>query len=227
MDFSNRQVFETEDGSSSLRLREADEQYHSFHGACQESLHIYIQNGLQYRNDGSDIAILECGFGTGLNAALTFQYAGSRNIRYDAVEAYPLTLEEVKTLNYASAVKDFHTETHLRMHLAVNQSIVPLSSSFLFKKTIEKLENISFESESYDVVYYDMFNPDLQPELWTESIFEKIFQTMRPGGILVTYCAKGRVKRALKSVGFDVESLPGPAGKREITRAHKPSAISN
>lgn len=218
IDFTRRKIFGTDDGSSSLKLQDVDEQYHSVHGAVQESLHIYIENGLHHWTGGPDIAVLECGFGTGLNAALTFMHAQKRNIAYDTVEAYPLSSQEVQQLNYPSVIEGFPEMEFHRMHEAKNGEKQLLSPSFAFRKFISGLENMSFSDCLYDVVYFDMFNPDIQPELWTEDIFLKIYRAMKPGGILLTYCAKGSVKRALKASGFAIESIPGPPGKREITR---------
>lgn len=218
IDFSKRDVFETEDGSCSLRLQEADEQYHSVHGALNESKHIYIQNGL-LNCQLSEIHILELGFGTGLNAILTFLCHHQQSVYYDAVEAYPLTMYEVNKLNYPDLWNDFPNQVFTQMHLSQSGNEVHLCNGFTFRKWIEKIENLQLPSKCYDLVYFDMFNPNLQPELWTEEIFAKIYLAMKDNACLLTYCAKGSVKRALKKVGFEVESLPGPVGKREITRA--------
>lgn len=220
IDFSKRDVFETEDGSCSLRLREANEQYHSVHGAINESKHIYIQNGLM--NCHLPIVhVLELGFGTGLNAILTFLCHRQQSVCYDAVEAYPLTMCEVEKLNYPALWNDFPKEIFTMMHTVQSGNRINLNNHFIFRKWIGKIEDVALPSQYYNLVYFDMFNPDLQPELWTEEIFAKIYLAMKENASLLTYCAKGSVKRALKKVGFQVESLPGPVGKREITRATK------
>lgn len=221
MDFFKREVFETEDGTSSLRLADAEEQFHSLHGAVSESMHIYITAGLKACNSSS-VNILEAGFGTGLNAVLTLMNGEHfKDIHYDTVEKYPLSLDEVAKLNYENVLSDFPSESYLKMHTLQSGETYSMASNFHFQKHIQDFGNVVLPSLYYDVVYFDMFNPDLQPELWTEEVFAKVYASMKNDAILVTYCAKGRVKRALKSVGFELEALPGPVGKREITRAKK------
>ncbi len=217
--FDKRQVFATDDGSASLKLADVDEQYHSVHGAWNESMHIYIQNGLRQCLQLPQISILECGLGTGLNAILTYMEQFTPPIRYDTVEAYPLSMEEVGQLNYAARTSDFPFDIYEKMHQAHDRQSVLLRPDFQFRKTLCKLEDCQLENGIYDLVYYDMFNPAVQPELWTEENFVKIRKAMKPGAKLLTYCAKGSVKRALRAAGFSLEALPGPVGKREITRA--------
>lgn len=217
--FEKRQVFATEDGSTSLKLADVDEQYHSVHGAWNESTHIYIHNGLRQCLQLPQISILECGFGTGLNAILTYLNTAGIPVRYDTVEAYPLSMEEVRQLNFAAQVTDFPSDIYKTMHQAESGKSVQLQEGFQFTKTLCKLEDCRLENGIYDLVYYDMFNPAVQPELWTEENFVKLRKAMKPGAKLLTYCAKGSVKRALRAAGFSLEALPGPVGKREITRA--------
>ena len=222
VDFYKREVISTEDGSTSLKLRDADEQYHSLHGALNESLHIYINSGLHYLAEKREIKIFEAGFGTGLNDILTYMESTlTTPVFYDSVEAYPLEYEEIKKLNFSEIIKEFPSDVFEMMHHTESGIPSRISPNFVFTRFLQPLETLKLSFSNYDLVYFDMFNPDLQPELWTEEIFTKLFSAMKTGGVLITYCAKGRVKRALKSVGFQVESLPGPAGKREITRALK------
>jgi len=221
VNFLHREVFVTEDGSTTFKLQDATEQFHSIHGAINESLHIYIQQGLQYRSLLPNITLLEVGFGTGLNAILTFIHAAHQSIRYDAIENYPLSTKEVAQLNYSQLLPNFPTKVFETMHLAKSSQAIMLTDSFQFRKILKKIEDIELSKNYYDLVYYDMFNPDLQPELWSENIFSKIYSAIKPNGFLITYCAKGCVKRTLKNVGFSLEALPGPASKREITRATK------
>lgn len=222
VDFYKREVISTEDGSTSLKLRDADEQYHSLHGALNESLYIYINSGLHYLAKNREIRIFEAGFGTGLNAILTYMDSSfTCPVIYDSVELYPLECEEIKKLNFNEIIKGFPSDVFEMMHHAESGIPSRISPNFVFTRFLQPLEVLKLPFSHYDLVYFDMFNPDLQPELWTEEIFTKLFSAMKTGGVLVTYCAKGRVKRALKSVGFQVESLPGPVRKREITRALK------
>ena len=216
---AQREIFLTEDGSSTLKLLNFNEQFHSIHGALTESQHIYIGAGFKKLAHLSEIKILEIGFGTGLNAILTFQENKSQIIHYHAIEAYPLTPDEVQKLNYHRFLSEEEQNCFLKMHQ--NQQAINIHHHFHFKKEIAKIEDLLLPVNEYDLVYFDAFSPETQPELWSETIFNKLALSMKAGGILVTYCAKGSVKRALKQAGFSVEGLPGPPGKREITRALK------
>lgn len=220
-DFFNRQIIETEDGSSSIKLGDFDEQFHSIHGAISESEHIFIRSGLAQFPADARLNILEIGFGTGLNALLTLHHRSGRRISYHTVEAYPLDYQEVSALNYVDKIDESLRAAFLRMHAAGDGEIVELASGFSFQKRLCRLQDADFQADTYDLVYFDAFSPNTQPELWSASIFAKMWLSMRVGGILVTYCAKGSVKRAFRSVGFVVEGLPGPVGKREITRCVK------
>lgn len=215
-----RIIIETEDGSSTLKLLQFDEQYHSIHGALNESMHIFIHSGLE-KIDTNPIHILEVGFGTGLNALLTYYYHHNRKIKYCGIEAYPLTDEEIDKLNYVQQINPDLKEVFHQLHHCQNNETIDITNEFSFTKKIMKVENYAFEKDYYDLVYYDAFSPNTQPELWNVELFEKIYYGMKKGGILITYCAKGSVKRAMKSAGFDVIGLPGPIGKREITQCIK------
>lgn len=221
-----REIRITEDGSTTLELMGRNEHFHSTHGAIQESMHIFIQNGLlQKAKEKGDIRIFEMGFGTGLNALLTLIESAKNNliIDYLTVEAYPVEKELVNQLNYSEHLKLEKEEKAFfqRLHTSSWNQKIEISATFHFEKQKIKLEEISLEDETFDLVYFDAFNPDLQPELWTEEIFRKIYLAMKLGGILMTYSAKGKVKRALKAAGFVLKALPGPIGKREITQAIK------
>jgi tRNA U34 5-methylaminomethyl-2-thiouridine-forming methyltransferase MnmC len=215
----------TADGSHSLYLDHLKEHYHSHHGAIQESVHVYINAGLRHllEKKPSEINCLEVGFGTGLNALLTLIEAAKNTtkIHYHTLEPYPLALKLVNSLNYLTQLQatDFSPQFET-MHQSLINEEQRLHQNFLFKKTNEKVENIRF-IKNYDLVYFDAFAPSVQPELWAISVFEKIFAALSNDACLVTYCAKGAVKRNLKQVGFAIESLPGPKGKREIIRAVK------
>lgn len=218
--FLKRTPFITEDGSSSLRLDELPEHYHSMHGAYRESMHIYIKSGLHFFPDFAVIKILEMGFGTGLNAALTLCNKSNRLIDYNTIEAYPLTLQEVGLLNYNSYLDNKYYSDFLRMHSVKSGEKICIEKVFGFTKNINTLEHTELE-DGYQLVYYDAFGPEIQPELWTAEVFGKLHASMASNSVLVTYCAKGSVKRAMKAAGFELESLEGPPGKREITRCFK------
>ena len=229
-------LIQTADGSSSLYHTGLDETYHSRHGAIAESKHVFIDQGLKHRltQDNTDqLSVLEMGFGTGLNALLTLlflqnmtqeqqefgQERRSLSINYDSLEAFPLTPNHYKTLAYA---KQLHCKESLflNLHEAPWDFPTEITSGFtLFKK------NMRFEDfvadQAYDLVYYDAFGARVQPELWEIDRFSALYKALRRGGIFVTYAAKGSVRRALNEVGFQVERLPGPPGKREMLRATK------
>lgn len=212
----------TGDGSDSLYNEKFDQHYHSLHGALQESMHVFINAGLKYKQTThTDISILEIGFGTGLNTLLTLQEAPSSKINYTAIEKFPLSADIIEQLNYASVINNINSkESFRKIHAASWNAVHSINDLFLFKKVELDFENIDFNSE-FDIIYYDAFAPNAQPELWTIAIFTKMYNALKSNGILVTYCAKGEVKRNLKAVGFEIEALPGPIGKREMTRAHK------
>jgi len=213
----------TEDGSHTLFVPGLNETYHSSHGAIQESLHVFIGAGLRYLNN-KEISVLEIGFGTGLNAFLTLLEANRTEtiINYTSLEAFPLEMGLVRQLNYTSELKlkDSVGELFNKLHEVEWEGGQFITNEFELKKLKIKLDNFN-TSEKYDVIYFDAFAPQIQPEMWTVSVFEKMYQCLNNKGILVTYCAKGVVKRGLKEVGFKIESIPGPPGKREMTRAHK------
>lgn len=220
-----REIFSTQDGSHSLYSHQFRDTYHSRYGAIQESRHVFIQAGLFYKLPCvKTLHILEMGFGTGLNAYLTLLESDSRDVRilYDTIEAYPISLEEAKQLNYPVLLAAPHTEAVFgQMHSLGWGEQHQLSAQFTFRKWQEDL--LSFDlPESVDLIYFDAFSPETQPELWEPPVWKKLYTALNPDGILVTYCAKGIVKRHLRDAGFKVESLPGPPGKREMTRAIKP-----
>jgi len=211
----------TEDGSHTLYLENLDETYHSKHGAIQEAMHVFIDAGLKYFKQ-SKLNILEVGFGTGLNAFLTLQESNDSTINYTSLEAFPLKKEIVNQLNYKSELKlnAVGIEQFEKLHHVEWGSYQEISAKFNLNKV--KVELAHYQtSEKFDIIYFDAFGPRVQPEMWEKSIFEKMQSLLSDGGILVTYCAKGSVKRTLKELGFEVEPLPGPPGKREMTRARK------
>lgn len=215
----------TADGSSSLALSGHNEQYHSVHGAVQESKIVYLNNGFNYFNK-QDITILEIGFGTGLNCLLTFieneKLIDPKNIHYTALEPYPIAPEIIQQLNYSQLFSNVKTaQFYHQIHQTLNDELITINTHFEFIKKNTPIQEYEGIYQQFDLVYFDAFGPAIQPEMWTKTIFEKIFAITKQGGILVTYCAKGEVKRNLKAAGFSVEGLPGPPGKREVTRAFK------
>ena len=210
----------TNDGSPTLYVERFDEHYHSIHGSLQESLHVFIQAGLEYKaKQQQSISIFEMGFGTGLNALLTLNYAQQHNVfvDYHAIELYPLTVESINKL---VQFPNFHHPNFLELHQIKSNKMLNIGENFRFTKYLQDINDYK-PSQLFDLIYYDAFAPSAQDELWTVEMFQKMYDMLDDGGCLVTYCAKGIVKRTLKSVGFNIESLPGPIGKREMTRAIK------
>ncbi len=219
-----RTLFKTGDGSYTLQIAEWDEQYHSKHGAIAEALHVFIKEGFRHwlaENNSSEIAILEIGFGTGLNAFLTLLEAekSSSNVAYTGVEAFPLELDEIRTLNYAPLLSTSE-EKFLQLHHAPWEENTPISEIFQLTKQKRFFTEITAKS-AYNLIYFDAFGIRVQPELWTEAIFEIMYNSLKPKGVLVTYAANGNARRAMQAVGFKVERLPGPPGKKEMLRATK------
>lgn len=218
-----RDIQLTDDGSTTIVLPEKGITYHNTSGAIGESLHVFIDAGLQYiltTENLKKIAIFEMGFGTGLNALLTWQYAQHQQLKinYTAVELYPLTTEEITKLNYAEQLQ-MPTE-FIQIHQSTWKEMVVLDTNFTLYKSNQSLLHFS-TTQQYNLIYYDAFAPDNQPELWTKYVFEKLYNMLLPNGILVTYCSKGDVKRTLKSVGFVVERLKGFANKWHMLRGNK------
>lgn len=224
-----RTIIKTADGSHSLYVEELNEHYHSVHGAIQESKHVFIQAGLmefiQHKAITDPLNILEIGLGTGLNALLTLIESDRFNlsIHYTAIEAYPLEKRLTEQLNYIELINAHDYRAFFeQIHCCEWNRFIKLTDRFDLYKMHTALENAVLES-TFHLVYFDAFGPRIQPEMWTEEVLKKMFTVIKPGGCIVTYCAKGKVKRILKKVGFIVEALPGPPGKREMVRAWKQS----
>lgn len=229
------QLETTEDGSLTLYTPRFGEHYHSTHGAVQESAHIYLGLGLRQRleewteAEGAALRCFEVGFGTGLNALLSWMEAERRHrlIHYYSIERYPIPAKLYRQLHYelstadalstAGGAEDSHSAL-MRLHEAAWDEDVTLSRYFVLHKISGDLNTLPFPS-ALDLVYYDAFSPESQPELWHEELFAQLRRCCRPGAILTTYCAKGEVRRRLERSGFSVERLPGPPGKREVLRA--------
>ena len=211
----------TEDGSHTLFVPAIDECYHSTHGAVQESKHIFIEAALKQCTK-TKIRVLEIGFGTGLNAFLTMIEAerSDKKIHYTSLEKYPVEVGKALQLNYPEAFPAVSRESFELLHTSVWGEEVQIGSNFWLTKIEADFTQFNF-NEMFDVVYFDAFSPEKQPEMWSVELFEKIFIQCNPGAALTTYCAKGVVRRAMQSAGFQVERLPGPPGKRQILRSTK------
>jgi len=210
----------TADGSHTLFLPHINESYHSMFGAITESIHVFIKEGFEYLKDYKNITILEVGFGTGLNALLTMLAAEAVNISitYHAVEYFPISPDLAHRLNYPSLLTAGDPKGFLKMlHDAPWNDTVSLTQTFALHKIREDFTSFN-PGFTYDLIYYDAFAPDKQPEMWRKDIFERLFKHLNAGGVLTTYCVKGEVKRMLKEAGFTIEKLPGPPGKREMLR---------
>lgn len=215
-------IEQTADGSYTLYVPELDEHYHSVKGALTESQHIFINMGLKHSSVSSP-RILEIGLGTGLNCFLTLLNAeeNKRHIHYTSIERFPLDMDVIQKLDYPSIIGRGHNADYLAIHQAPWEEDTKLSPWFTLHKVEGDFTNYTFE-KGYDIIYFDAFAPEKQPEMWEQSLFNSLYQILNEGGILTTYCAKGIVRRMLQSAGFIVERLAGPpGGKREILRATK------
>ena len=211
-----QEIVETKDGFHTLFVPELNEWYHSLHGAFHEAMHVYISNGMQ-RVTFDHIDILEVGFGTGLNAYLTLSnLPKEKSLRYISLEAFPISDPLVQDLNYAQKLED--PQLFNWLHSIDWGCWYSQNKSAEIYKFQTKLQDTNF-SQAFDVIYFDAFAPEKQPEMWEESVLNQLYKALKPGGFLVTYCAKGVIKRRFKSCGFQVETLQGPPGKREMILA--------
>lgn len=210
----------TEDGSHTLLHPVLNDSYHSLRGAVGESRHVFIENGLK-QSGKRRVKIFEMGFGTGLNALLTLEEAVSSglNVEYHAIELYPVDPEIARTLNYADKNSSLY-EYFMKIHYSPWGKKTIINDNFTLTKYNIPLAEMKFDT-TFDIIYFDAFSPDTQPDLWTTEIFSEIYRHTSTGGILVTYSAKGSVKRALRDAGFEVHRLPGALGKRHMVRAIK------
>lgn len=218
-----REIQITSDGSTTIHLPDWDENYHSKHGAIQEAKHVFIKNGLALFENQPTVNILEIGFGTGLNSFITYLESkkNQQRIYYVGVEAYPLSKDEVSAMNYArelNAIEDF--SVYEMMHSCTWEENWKLSDFFYLTKRKQFFETIDDQS-AFDLIYFDAFGYRVQPELWSVAVFSNMFAALKENGILVTYAARGVVKRNMIEAGFTVEKLQGPPGKREMFRARK------
>ncbi|WP_293873439.1 tRNA (5-methylaminomethyl-2-thiouridine)(34)-methyltransferase MnmD [Flavobacterium sp.] len=216
-----REIIKTNDGSTTIYLPEHNESYHSKHGAIQEAYHVFIKNGLSLF-EAESIAILEIGFGTGLNAFITFVEAKKVNqtITYTALEAYPIVLEEALQMNYAAEIDSDQTDLYQQLHECTWEHENTLSDNFKLTKRKQFFQDIKDEN-AFDLIYFDVFGFRVQPELWSDEIFESMFKALKPKGVLVTYACRTTIIKSMLSAGFSVEKLSGAPGKREMLRATK------
>ncbi|HEX5171651.1 MAG TPA: tRNA (5-methylaminomethyl-2-thiouridine)(34)-methyltransferase MnmD [Cyclobacteriaceae bacterium] len=222
---SDIEVIVTSDGSNSIFNSLLNETYHSRHGAIQESLHVFIRSGLEHfiRERGKEeIRILEVGLGTGLNALLTLKHVVNtkQQIYYFALEPYPLDSEILKQLNYSGDSGDVQMYFN-KLYEAAWEVDQEIALTFKLHKTKTFLQKAELPKNRFDVIYFDAFAPNKQPEMWEMEVLRKVTEAMTPGAVLVTYCARGQFKRDLQSLNLKVETLPGPPGKKEMVRASK------
>lgn len=232
-----RHIITTADGSKTIQIEDWDEQYHSIHGAIQEANHVYMKHGLLFYletkgysrletslAEGTErLCILEIGFGTGLNSFLTLLEAEHYpvNIEYVGIEAFPISIEEMQALNYVEELKvSDRAMLFNQLHTSAWEEAVLLTPQFTLHKQQKFFKDITAKNQ-FDLIYFDAFGARVQPELWTAEIFKIMYDALKPEGVLVTYAAKGSVRRAMLEVGFSIEKLPGPPGKREMLRATK------
>ena len=220
----NLKIIATGDGTHTLLNSRLNETYHSTRGAVTESVYVFIESGLTHflsrTPSAESVRVFEMGFGTGLNAYLTFQFAEKKKVavEYHSIEAFPISREVAGQLNYF-AENPIHQEQFRHFHALPWNEAHRLSTYFSIKKILGRIEEQITAPACYDVVYYDAFAPSKQAEVWSIEILNKVVSSLAPGGIFVTYCARGQLKRDLKNLGCQVETLPGPPGKKEMVRA--------
>lgn len=223
-------IITTGDGSHTLYNEQLNETYHSSHGALAESLHVFIRSGLEARwaQGLEQLSLLEVGFGTGLNAMLTLQAVleqPGKQVHYTTLEPFPLQPETVAQLNYRELFPEPIRPYFDALHAAPWNQDVDIAPGFVLHKVLGTLQEAPIPAGSIDLVYFDAFAPNKQPEVWEIENLQKCFEACKPGGLLVTYCANGQFKRNLKAAGFTVEPWPGPPMKREMTRGWSPQPI--
>lgn len=227
---SKVEVRTTADGSPTLYVPALNEHYHSQHGAAQESRHVFIAAGLRPLLDAGlgqpglpPLRLLEVGLGTGLNALLTLQeaQAAAAAVAYDGYETYPLPAEAVAALTPQWAALPALHQAFAQLHAAAWDEALALAPGFSLTKLLAPVQVSELPASFYNLFYFDAFAPEKQPELWTEAVFQQLYAAAAPGAMLVSYCAQGQFRRNLRAAGWLTEKLPGPPGKREMTRARK------
>lgn len=220
-----RKIIVTSDGSHSLEVEDWGETYHSIHGAIQESSHVYIEQGLMQFIQQDEVKILEFGLGTGLNAFLTMAHLIPRQKKlvYHAIEAFPLTQEEYRVLTFPALLPQFEEgkDIFTALHETTWNEELPLHQQVVLQKMNTTFEDVVVKTNYFDLVYFDVFGYQYQPHLWSEDIFKKAYNSLRVGGMLVTYACRTVIKKNMIAAGFTLEIVPGPPGKREMTLAYK------
>ena len=218
-----REIIVTKDGSTTIYFPDINETYHSKFGAILESNHVFIDMGLKLFSDKAEVAILELGFGTGLNALLTIieSAKNKQNILYTGVDAYPVALTEILQLNFVSELNNqVDQKLFDKMHNSNWGEQIKLTDHFYLTKKEQFFQQID-DQNAFDLIYFDAFGYRIEPELWSKTIFEKMYRALKPNGVLVTYACRSSIKLDMISIGFKVEKLPGAPGKREMLRASK------
>ncbi len=218
-------ILTTEDNSHTVFSQHFGAQYHSRHGAIEESMHVFISAGLFkfYSQGKKSISIFEMGMGTGLNVLLTYLEAEELNleINYQTVESHPVEMDLVHKLNYAEVLNRSNSNKFLKdLHTSPWEESTALTERFKIRKSKSSIESYTFH-QKVDLIYFDAFAPSCQPELWTAELHQKLYDNLNKGGILVTYCTQGAFRRNLVSLGYQIERLNGPGRKREMLRATK------
>jgi tRNA U34 5-methylaminomethyl-2-thiouridine-forming methyltransferase MnmC len=222
----NRTIVTTKDGSKTIKIEDWNEHYHSTHGAVLEAKHVYIGAGLDYFHENhksEPITVLEAGFGSGLNALLACFWSEKQSVRmnYIGLEAYPVAENEWKALDYSEQIQnDSYSSIYEKLHESAWETTSEITSLFTLKKHHSFFSDLQLDQKA-DVVFYDAFGPRVQPELWEKSIFENFYRALKPNGVFVTYSVKGTARRALEEIGFKVDVIEGPPGKRHMMRAEK------
>jgi tRNA U34 5-methylaminomethyl-2-thiouridine-forming methyltransferase MnmC len=220
MEHFKKEILKTTDGSNTIYIPEMDETYHSHHGALAESKHIFIETGLKHI-DKKIINVFEVGFGTGLNAMLTCLAADDKRINYDTIELYPVSADLIDQVEYKALFEVDEQALFSKLHDCKWEEKVSITDQFNIHKIEADFTKFNYQSK-YDLIYFDAFAPNKQEEMWTEELLQKLYDACNEGAVLVTYCVRGTVKRALKKVGFQIKKMPGPVdGKREMLRAIK------
>jgi len=218
-----RELRKTGDGSMTIYQPEIDEHYHSYHGALQEAVHVFIKNGIQKLPFKDEISVFELGFGTGLNALLTaiWSIKNNKKVSYFGLEAFPVEKEMNRAMNYSSLISESSAFSYFEKIIDAEwEKVIEVNPNFQLKKVAHKIQDVII-LEQFDVVFFDAFGFRAQEEMWSYDVLEKTTQLLKTEGLFVTYCAKGQFKRNLNALGLRVEALPGPPGKREMTIAWK------
>lgn len=220
-----REIIKTKDNSKTLLIPSLNETYHSTHGAITEALHIYINHGInQFTSKKDIVSIFEMGFGTGLNAILTFKCCKQNNLKinYKTIEKFPISETEIEHLGYYNEPDlELLKDEYMKMHETPFNNAIQIDTDFSLTKHHTDIKSFDLSENSLDLIYFDAFAPQHQPDLWTKDVLTKMYNSLKTDGFLITYCAQGEFKRTLKAIGFEVIALDGPPGKREITKAIK------